>query len=417
MSRDKTIYIKPATRRRIDDILTHNGFQELKLIDNCSNAFSTTSDKRISNTDAGNLFIGDIKNQIKLGKILRASTEMLDNEIETIVTAWKAQYIVDTSRVIVTDDVPFAYQMNSVGGSCMASQSSDFFEIYTDIGSQVAYVMKNGEMTARALLHDLTNHNTNMRFKAIDRIFYDNENDRITINKWAEENGYKKIYSEGLSLFSSPIQSSYEAVPYVDTLYSVVRHAGELRLSCGMELSTLDTLNSTEGASDSQYICDRYGEDYVYCEDDGERIHVDSAFWLEDRQEYYSSDYHLNYISEYGYVHEDNDDYAYDENTGEYADKDNLKYTIDGDYTSSDDYISVEYGQYGGDGYAHADDVIYCEDVCGYCHVDDEPKYITDKVEWWLEDESYQHEDGNWYSCEEVDEDDDIEQIIHESGE
>jgi len=196
----------------------------------------------------------------------------------------------------------------------------------------------------------------------------------------------------------------YDAVPYVDTIYSVIRYADELRLSCGMDSSTLDTLNSTEGASDAQHICERYGEDYVYCEDSGEREHVDDAYWLEDRQEYYSSDYHINYISEFGYVHEDNEEYAQDENTGEFMDKEELKDTIDGTWTSSEDYVFVEYGQYGGDGHAHYDDVIYCDDVCGYCHVDDEPKLIKDKDEYWLEDESYQHEDGKWYSYEEEEE-------------
>ena len=401
----KNLYIRKYTVDKLNPILSSIFGLELEEITLSTKDFGTSADKFLSHTDEGNFFVGSMDTKIKLGKILNACTDLLDYQIEEVVNEWKKLYKVNDFDVKISDDIAHVYRINYVGNSCMSEKDDSWFEIYSDIGSQVAYIEDNGKLVARALLHDVTNVKTNMRVKVIDRIFFDNEIYKLALDKWAEDNGYKQIYQASEHYITSIVRTDYEFAPYIDSLYLAVEYSGAIRLTNAHEVGKIrDRLQETGGGSEEGYICNNMGEDYVYCEDTGNNIHRDNATWVESEDVWYESEYDLVYVEGYGFYHCENDDIAEDIVFNEWKLKDDMNETRDGEWTSSDQFYELTEGEWA-NYYAHIDD-IYSLNNGGTCHIDDEPTLIVDLDEYTLEpDDYYTHEDGDVYSYEEIKDD------------
>ncbi len=399
----KDLYIKSHTVAKLNSILRDLFSLSISEKTLSKKDFGTNDEKQLSHTDEGNFFVGEIGNKIKLGKILSACTGLADYQIEAVVNEWKKLYEVSAHEIQISDDVSYVYRMNNVGNSCMAGKDEDWFEIYQDIGSRVVYIEEDGHLKARALLHDVTNIRTSMRVKVIDRIFFDNEIYKLALDKWAEENGYKQIYSASEHYVTSLVRTDYTATPYIDSLYLAVNYAGGIRLSNQHNVGRVkDRLQETGGGSEEGYICSG-NEDNVYCEDTGNSRHIDDVHWVESEECYYEYTDDLIYIDSSGYYYYDSEYIAEDCVTGEWHLKEDMNETISNEWTQDGDYYEITQGMYEGY-YTHIDNIYSLVDG-DTCHADDEPTFIEGIEEYTLDtDDYYQHEDGLWYEYKEEEE-------------
>jgi len=104
---------------------------------------------------------------------------------------------------------------------------------------------------------------------------------------------------------------------------------------------------------------------------------------------------------------DDDDNIAYDEETSMWDFRENLKYCeSSGYYTSSDEYLYVDYGTWA-DSYEHMDDVVMTMDE-GIVHIDD-ATYIEDEDKYvYSTDGFYEHANCSWYSYEEEEDEDEV---------
>ena len=346
---------------------------------------------------------------MKLGRIIRQVKESLsDLEIETIVSGFKTKYEIDTSKVKTSTNIASIYNQDCVGGSCMANQPNNWFDIYVDMGSSMAYLEDgNGGLSARALVHHVVGRDSGKEYTIMDRVFYDTEVAKLTLQKWRrEQDGYERFKNiEEKLIGANPIDDEYENVPYVDNLCYVTRMNGENYLSTDNN-DYFDTLQETTGGSNRGEIAG-HGEDMVYCQDIEEYVHIDDAYYCDGDESYYGSSDYLVYISSHGYYHEDDENIARDESTGEYDFRDNLKYIEDEDtYTSSDDYyVCDEDGEY-----YHIDKLVMTDD--GYTVQIEYATYIEDDgIYVYHTDDYFEHDDGKWYSYEEEQDEDDEDEV------
>lgn len=407
----KRLYIREFTCRKINNITIDLYDVAIFPIMPTTNAFNTECDTKLSHTDEGNFFVGNIKNRIKLGKILKAITELKDHEIEVVVSEWKKQYIVDTSIVEISEDVGEVYSYSSVGNSCMANKDEDWFDIYKDIGSKIAFISTGINLHARALLHTLKDIDNGTEVNVIDRIFFDTERDKLTLQRWAKDNGYTPVSDfDNTTLISSPTRDYYDNVPYVDNIYKVLKDetTNDYVLSNCTNVDgykCIDTLQDTSGNSEEGVISVTSG---VWCEDIEEYRDVGDSYYCESEECYYAYNDTLVYVYDYGYCSEDDERVALDEETQEYDFIDNLYYTVDGYYTSSEDYYMVTYGYNEGE-YAHIDASYNTYE--GERVLEDDALYIEDLNEYVLldnKDEYYLHSDDKYYTYEEEIEDEEV---------
>jgi len=184
-------------------------------------------------------------------------------------------------------------------------------------------------------------------------------------------------------------------------------YASEYRLAntCDFECAyEIDVIQETNGGSRNGEI-GAVGEDMIWCDDTNEYVHQDDAFYCESDGCYYASADYLVYIDGHGYYNQEDDNIAYDEHTGDYYFMDDLKYTVGGYHTSSDEYIQLTDGQYEGE-YEHIDK-IYELSNGDIVHEDDGVSFIEDTDEYVLtedaDDDYFQHDNGCWYSYAEED--------------
>ena len=415
---DKLVYIRRHVCLKMIDTFDYKPYD---VVDATLNSYVIRSKKDFGSSDENYITSGNKgsfwlnnnhKNKIKLGKLLSATTNLTPLEIEECVSKWKAKYEVNTSVIKISDDIGEVYNISSCGGSCMANKHKDFFEIYKDIGSKIAYIEKDGELLARALLHTLTNLETGEEMKCIDRIFFSNEEHKITMEEWARENGYTQIYNKDYQLVSSEIQEYYNKVPYVDTISAVVCNAdGIYRLCTNKALGNsynhlvyVDALQETDGSSSERRVCDT-GENSVYCVDIDEYVDIEEAYYCLTDEEYYSNYDRLIYIEsdsyEYGYYHEDDDRLCYRVDSMDYGFKEDSYEDIDGDwYADIDELVGIDGELYNTNRY----DVVYCIDIDEY-RLEEDAYYAEDTKEWYSDNsELYLHENGCYYTYEEEEE-------------
>ena len=334
--------------------------------------------------------VDDKGQPIKLGKLLRVlNPSILDHDIESIVSNHKKKYTIDTSKVKVSNNISNIYNVSSCGGSCMAHKGQ-YMDIYKDVGCSIAYLIEDKILKARAILwHDLkvtpyyanseeydvdNVYNCNM----MDRVFFNNEKDKLTLEHWAKENGY--VYYKdvvGRIATSRTIEETYDYVPYVDTLPFVT---SDYKLS-NVDDDYIDMLKEADGTSSSNNICSRSNQ--IYCEDTGNYVDEDSDYYyLEDDGVFWESNDDLIFVSDRGWYRADNANIVYCEDIQEYVNtRHDTVYEVeelDCYYYNDDDLVEID------DTYYHvdSDSICYAENVQEYrlladCFLGEDEKYYA----------------------------------------
>lgn len=310
---------------------------------------------------------------LKLGKLLKAITNLNDKEISDVVDKHNRHITYDISLIQVTSDIVSIYDTEhsgsgSIGGSCMRG-CGEFFESLQENAKdlQIAYLIDNisDVLIGRALLWVAYDSNGEP-YKIMDRIYYDCERTKVLFEKYAEANGYyfrketsgwcttfydtKNKQWVDLNLYvelSASLMGTY--TPYMDTFRN---YGGVLKLynfgnlSYSLTSTDGDAINQTCGCCGaatnyeccySDYhsisICAHCIEDYRYVEHLNDYIHIDNCIRIRDTDTYIHEDYldecGVRYAEDGGYY--DYIDYLYyAEDTGEYyTDSYNLYYAVD----------------------------------------------------------------------------------------
>ena len=375
--RNKLLYIKSDTLKRLGSIMLGQRFlrkAEIRTIarDNSvievietGKSLNTSDVDYITNDLDGNLYLSSSKMKIKPGKLFKELTdcELDSTAIETLVSIWKSQYCVDTSVVETSSDISSVYDIGSCGGSCMAHKGS-FMGIYYDAGATIAYIGDEYEgLCARCLLWDNLVDSEGNSYKVRDRIFYESEHDKITLQKWCKENGYKSFKElDGLHLFSKTIADEYpDGVPYIDTMCYVTKYKGNFVLSNDYD-EYLDKCQTTEGASNDGFITEF--SQGIYCEDTDTYEYEDDVYFVEDLDCYYYYNDSLVYVDGYGWYTQTCDDICYCEDTDEY------------------DFIENCFQCYiSGNWYSSTNEMVYVEDIEDYVHEDEIDELWYDEYE------------------------------------
>lgn len=160
--------------------------------------------------------------------------------VETIQNHIAYLYKADTSMVQVSEDIIEVYEMPGEVGSCMQDKSWYRYEMYNTLtDTTIAYIVHNGVLVARALLHEahvVNNDGTEEVVKLMDRIYSATNTYLITMKRWAAENGYyvKERQGSGVRVYIGPNKDrrtfdnmyircrkiefcKFEEVPYMDT--------------------------------------------------------------------------------------------------------------------------------------------------------------------------------------------------------
>jgi len=352
------------------------------------NALNTTEENYVKNADSGEFWINGRDQKLKLGKLIKQLWGRLDStEIETAVTNWKAVYTVDTTTVKVSSDIGEVYDISSVGGSCMAGHG-EWMAIYEELGCKVAYLLDaDDRLRARAILWDNNVYQDNNKNKVVtilDRIFFQKENDKITLERWAQEKGYLTTFTTDTRTCKG-VGSGFDGVPYIDNMYTVIKSevGNEYQLSNGYG-DEYDTLQSTAGNSECNCgISDYDNEDYVWCEDIEEDRHIDDVYWNNTHESYYAYDDNLVYMDD-GYYHCEDDRLEHTEDEGWcWREECTLAYDNDCWYSSTNH-------------------LIYCDDIEEYV-TEGAAHLVEDLDEWHYEtDGLYEDNTGHYWSDEEA---------------
>ena len=333
--------------------------------------------------------VDDKGQPIKLGKLLRVlNPSILDHDIESIVSNHKKKYTIDTSKVKVSNNINNIYNVSSCGGSCMAHKGQ-YMDIYKDVGCSIAYLIEDKILKARAILwHDLEvtpdgenggyNDESMYIINMMDRVFFNNEKDKLTLEHWAKENGY--VYYKdvvGRIETSRIIKETYDYAPYVDTLPFVTSY---YKLS-NVDDDYIDMLKEADGTSSSNNICSRSNQ--IYCEDTGNYVDEDSDYYyLIDDGVCWESNDDLVYVSDRGWYRADNSNIVYCEDIQEYVTtRHDTVYEVeelDCYYYNDDDLVEID------DTYYHvdSDSICYAENVQEYrlladCFLGEDEKYYA----------------------------------------
>jgi hypothetical protein len=409
-SKRKILYIGVNTTTRLRNICGAFLTQQhilLRLngvvgILNVPKTLNSSESAYIKNGTSGEFWLNGQDQRIKLGKILKVLMPQWDStKIETAVSSWKSHYTVDTTTVEVSDDVPTVYDMSSVGGSCMAHKGS-WCKIYEDLKCKIAYIpTEHGGITARMLLweENLITDNGDIP-RLYDRIFYDNENAKLTLVKWAEENGYRPFSSNEVYTTIDAV-GTYDEVPYVDTMCYVLAADGGYKLT-NVSGENIDILQCTNGGSVDDCGISTAMDDCVHCVDTDNMLPLDDAYYVDEDGEYYEYDDELVYIdTESAYYRRDSDSVVYAEDTQEYELRNNCTEAVNGDYYYYTDSLRLGYDD---EYYPEDMDLVTLSDVDRYAPVcSDVYRYIQDLDEYWYNyEECYEATDLTWWSNEEA---------------
>lgn len=197
--------------------------------------------------------------QVKWSTLVRHALPCLTTDdvsmlVETIQDHIKYLFQVDTSIVQVSEDIIEVYEMQGEVGSCMQDKGWYRYELYNTLkDTTIAYIVDNGILVARALLHEarvLHDNGTEEVVKLMDRIYAATNTYLITMKKWAAENGYyvKERQGARIRVYVGPNKDrrtfermyircrkiefyKFEEVPYMDTFNATA--IGEERIWAG----------------------------------------------------------------------------------------------------------------------------------------------------------------------------------------
>lgn len=361
-----------------------------------------------------------IDGDVKIGKVIKSLfPDMGGTTIEGYVSAFKTKFNIDLNSVIVSDDIGQIYNISSCGGSCMAHADTDWFNIYKDAGSSIAYILDdNLNLAARALLHKVVDTN-GKTYNVLDRIFSNDKISELTLQAWGRANGYVRFKSlENDVRTVNSIANDYPyGIPYIDNLYIVIEFDGEYYLATdsNSNWSEYDRCQETGGGSEGHEISS-FDDNMVYCCDSEDYVSEDYVYFCETDGNHYESPDELVYIDGYGYFRMDDENVAMDEYDDEWDFTENLKYCeSECIHTSSNDYVLIERGSYEGS-YEDIANLYYCEDIGEYIYDSADVQLIEDLDEYWYnwEDMAFEHSDGLYYSYEEEEEETEEEETKSE---
>ena len=282
--------------------------------------------------------------------------------IEKFLTAYKAKHNtsfgIDNIQVVKGEDIRKWYLVDNyedtsgkttLGKSCMRYQKcQDYLDIYVK-NSQVSMLIKlndEGKLCARSILWESGDN------KYIDRIYYTKEEYRMSMNKWAEKNGYKSPRGWVNIKLDNTDFSEY---PYMDTFYIVNKNTNEI-------VNYEDVSNR---------------EDWIKCQNtDGSYEDLNSGCWSDRDGRYYDEEDAIWIDSISDYVHRD--DACYVESRDQY-------------YLSDDCRYSDRRGEY-----YHSDDVYYSEYLDDYIP-DEEVVYVKMDIGGRNEDYFFSDQDGEYF--------------------
>lgn len=352
---------------------------------------------------------------IKIGKLLSNITNLTPLEIEEATTKFKRLFV-DTSKVQISEDIGGIYDISSVGGSCM-SLKGHFMDIYEDLGCKIAYILddENNRLLARCILWeellmtsiDEEGFEEERIIKGYDRIFFNNEVNKIVLSKYLENKGYLNIREstntfETLTALNPDVIPYQNGVPYIDTLYKLT---SDYRLCNTEDDDVVDYLQQTTGCSSAGIAS---AMDTVYCVDMDDYYPTEDCFYVEDDDEWYYYDDNLVYV-EGEYYRQDSSSIAYVEDENEYVLADNAVYIpeLGCNYTeNNEDLVFAEDIEemslinlciyYEGYYYRNIDDFVFIDG--DYYRIDDDKiVWAMDIKEWILKEESFYTEDTQKY--------------------
>jgi hypothetical protein len=315
-----------------------------------------------------------------------------DKDLEDLVNLLKAEVSDGMFRVVKGSDIALWYNKpkqdghGTLSSSCMQGKPKDYFHLYTensDIISLLALIKDNNELIGRALLWSIGGETY------MDRI-YGGDDTIQRFKNYAKQRGFnhklKQSYDHKTD-WVSPDGSSftkYITIQGLDTDFSLYPYVDTFSYidSCANLTNDIDDADQelTSTGGDINYVDD---EDYVYCEETDNRIHVDDAVYIED----------YGYVGEGYAVYDDlNDCYilaaeSVAMHNGEVTHEDNPDIICDywGDYRMLEDTFECAY-----DGNIYSiDEMHYIEELDVEVH--------QDNVDDMLEQEGYvETEDGDW---------------------
>ena len=410
----KKLCIRPYTLKKISTVCevetkeVHLNRGRAYVTIETEKSLNTSKERYITHNTRGEFYVKNINNpsdesiKIKLGKIIQqiSNKKLTSTEIEKAVNKWKSIYTIDTSCVKVSKDIQGVYNISECGGSCMANKGS-YMAIYEDFGCKVAYLLDEyGDLKARAILwHNINKQDIETervsKVSVMDRIFYNNEVDKLTLLKWTEENGYETFNKKSFVYYTETISfDKYtKGVPYLDTLCYLFDDSCNMFLCSDDEqisdLSwSMDILHGTEGASDEKV----FGITGVFCEDVQTYISEEEALWVEDLNCYYTEgNPDVCWIEAWeGYYSICNEDIAFCVDSGRYVPKEEAFYVAD----------IEEWYEYNGALYFEEscqewvmDEELLCnpEDDEAGCYYKENCCYIYNVDEWYYVEEAYKH--------------------------
>lgn len=258
-------FLERANNRKISSVLLHgmSGFisEEGNFICRESGSIDTLSYlpkskyKVIDTKDPFSDGIGRVK--IKFGRFLKkflsksAFTELgiTDSEIEKFVNFFKSYFgsNIEDLKVVDGDDIlkyylednyfdPSGGKFGTLWNSCMRQRERNkFMKIYAKNPDVKMLVMlsDDGKVRARALLwENVYDHNSDNKYKFMDRVYTVYDHDVDTFKQWAKQNGYISKWEQSaksellfdfdgsptrMKLYVLPENFDFNWYPYFDT--------------------------------------------------------------------------------------------------------------------------------------------------------------------------------------------------------
>jgi len=379
----KALYIATNTARRLSNSLNMNITPRTV---NISNTLNTTSESPIYNGSSGEFYIKGTKQKIKLGKILKTLYPQLTPlEIERYVTTWKKAYTVDTTRVKISNDIGDVYDISKVGGSCM-SHKGEWMKLYEDLGCKVAYLTDNeGSLTARAIVwynNIIIEGKESEPIIAMDRIFFEKENDKLTLETYCKEQGWftvAELLKEDKTLSTiEACDSEYDGVPYIDSFCYLLE---SYHLSTSSD-DYIDCLQNTQGNTECECGISSVSQG-IWCVDTDEYHNEDDVMFCETNSEYYYNWEDVLVEINYQYYHKKHDENiicAYDTDTWCFI---------------NDCYYAADICEY----FEEYCNLAWCSDTNNYLYSD--YYYVEDLKEYWENEPPYEY-NGYLYSTEDA---------------
>lgn len=249
--------------------------------------------EQIENSDDKNFWDAKRRYHARPGSVIKKLFKLHNHYIEEFATKYTSMVNPPTHKleVVKGEDIAKYYNRNnyyemrgSLGGSCMCSVLSEFFDIYVKNPDQINMLVmldENNKVMGRALIWNGNG------FNLMDRIYVCNDNYYHIFVDWAKEHGYyykeqnnwhtpRKLMLNGEKMegdFEIKLENiKFERYPYLDTFKWLDESTKTLYNYTNKEMSKNEkmiTLNDHQGRymqSDYMGFCDISGNLYNNCD-------------------------------------------------------------------------------------------------------------------------------------------------------